>query len=132
MRCVDKSATDETEHDVGYYTAVRGNIKFSPELSGAEMDEIQEWLSDTDYLDWGGELHSTGFSVEFDGKAYGFENEVRELVSRVSRAQTRSVTGEFVGVGEEQPDVWRLKVSGTTVTLEEAKLVWPDGTEYRG
>lgn len=117
---------------MGYYTRVDGSMTFSPELSDAERVELQDWLDMTGYLGYGGDLRASSYSTNFDGKAYGFENELREFVQRLSTKTTRTIAGEFTGVGEEQPDVWRLKVSDTTVTREEAKLVWPDGTEYRG
>jgi hypothetical protein len=117
---------------VGYYTRVDGSMTFSPELSGSEMDELRDWLDMTGYLGYGGDLRASSYSTQFDGKAYGFEDELREFVQRLSAKTTRTVRGEFVGVGEEQPDVWRLRVKDNTVTREEARLVWPDGTEYRG
>lgn len=62
-----------------------------------------------------------------DGKLYGIERELARLAEKFGA--THTFTGYLVRTGEDNGDVERYWIEGTTAHSECARLSWPDGTE---
>lgn len=123
---------------MGYYSDVDGALYFSEPVDPVDRGAVLSAIKRDVYNSWIVEMaHDEGYftdgSIRFqvDGsKVYSLEDEVKTLV-RVLRLAKVTVNGTVTVLGEEQPDVWRLRVLDSVVTKETARLVWPDGTEYR-
>jgi len=72
-----------------------------------------------------GELVGIGES----GKAYSLESSLSQFVKKLS-LEGYSVTGEFYLEGEDPGDVSRYTIADSEVTVDKAKLVFPDGEVY--
>lgn len=114
---------------MGYYSRLEGNLRFDPEISEALAETLNETLNG---LPFGGYFEEDGWHDGGDtGKQYYFHEECVELFHRM-RDEGVDISGFIVRVGEEQPDLERaLFAPGQTPEFQEAKTVWPDGTEYR-
>lgn len=63
-------------------------------------------------------------------KAYQIEDDLRNIFKEITSLGSAAYGG-FVRVGENQGDVERFKATGQALFVEQAKLVWPDGTEAK-
>lgn len=129
---------------MGYYSQVEGELRFSEPLTKGQLDDAmyavkrdvtRSWImEDAERVEaWTGDNDTTEFDsvrLEFEAKAYTLTDEVKAFV-RAAATEGVTVSGEIEVIGEEQPDVWRLFVRDNRVTEEKARMVWPDGTEFR-
>lgn len=114
---------------MGYYTTLNGEINLSREPSIEVWETIHAQL-DSFYLM--SERYPSR-SIYFDGansKFYNLKKDASTFVCILEQVGI-TATGTVVCVGEEQPDIWRLVFKDGTVTTETARMVWPDGSEYR-
>lgn len=66
---------------------------------------------------------------EDEYKAYTIEEDLRAIVNamnKVSPGVTRTFHGRLDGEGEENTDMWRLKVVNGDVKIFHAKIVWDE------
>jgi hypothetical protein len=108
---------------MGYYSTVHGTIKITPplvteDLATFDRDNFYELTLSDDgrFLDADHESY----------KAYYLEEKVRELVANYSGYQFSGILEVY---GEDNTDIWRLVIDSDGVRHEEAKVMWPDGTE---
>lgn len=106
---------EDEEVPVAFFKALRDEDKFD------YLNAFFEIIEDEAYMTSEGE----------SGKAYGIEDEFGELV-KVADAHDVLVEGIITVEGEEAGDIWRLVIKDNVVTHEETKIVWPDGSEYKG
>lgn len=111
---------------MGYYSSVHGTIKVTPpftpeDFATFEHDKMYELTLSED---------GASFEADYeDYKAYyleELEEKVRELVNDYPGYQ---FSGKLEIYGEDNTDIWRLVVDSDGVHHEEAKIIWPDGTE---
>ena len=106
---------------MGYYTDVNANLTFTPEL-----DSLSAFLAVKEIGYPWSDITSRGLRFNDNGKFYGIDDEVKRLIEAVKAHTT--VSGTIIGVGEEQPDIWRIVIKDNVATREEAQIVWPDGS----
>ena len=137
---------------MGYYTNLSGEAEIRKAVIPDDVLNREGWSASTD---------SDYFLIETDGepddvqlidgeitvvpgdqfqtvtlrwddsvKAYNFDERCQALMDAV-KAVGGEITGEFVGRGEENGDIWRVVFNGTTKKREEAVTRWPDGTPVR-
>jgi hypothetical protein len=111
---------------VGYYTNVTGELYFSPPLNKDQFRAIRDIASDSIYSS---EIDPWSLGVDTSMKAYGLVDCIRDIVTLAATFGV-TVTGALECVGEEMPDIWRVSVKDGVVTREEAKIIWPDGSEF--
>lgn len=110
---------------MGYYSSARGEITVTPPFSPEELkanifNDIWELVPSED----GSSLKP----YEDDFKAYYIEQHVSTLIDYFP---DHSFEGTIEFFGEDNTDIWRLVLSDRKFLKEEAKTVWPDGTEVR-
>lgn len=114
---------------MGYYSTCHGEVFFDPPISDELVKTIQDELPD---LEFHAAVSNEGLGDGKDsGKAYHLEEDSRELLDYLAREGSRA-TGWIIVEGEENTDVWRLIFKDGTITRENVKLIWPDGSEYTG
>lgn len=115
---------------MGYYTTFEGRLHVKPRFSESEVETLETYVETTFYGDV--DVDETGITFErLHGKYYDFEDDIKSIVADLVSAGYE-VSGSVVATGEESADIWRLVVTpGSTVVKEKARLVWPDGSEYR-
>lgn len=130
---------------MSYYTDTTGRVEITPPLTWAEIKDSKhrpgsrEWGStdlgfevyerDVEMVD--GTLHVTTAVavVPIDGETNGrtAEAELRELVEVFGHSH--SFEGRIDGEGEENEDMWRLRVVDNAVTKYKAIVTWPAESE---
>lgn len=116
---------------MGYNSTLRGHLDFSGYLDDAVVAELNDYNNDFNNLAYGGYFTNTGWIDDGDSsKFYYLEQEARLLIERL-RSLDMTVSGTVVVEGEENSDIWRLIFKDGKVVRENAKVTWPDGTEYR-
>jgi hypothetical protein len=111
---------------MGYYTRFSGWLEIVPPLTPDEVEQRIPAQVFDGLTVW---INADGTRVEpYDDsvKAYEIEDELAKIVDAFP---DRSFTGWIQGVGEEQPDIWRIGVVEGMVRREKAIMRWPDGTE---
>lgn len=114
---------------MGYYTTLTGSLL----LSSIPSFEVWDKIHNLDSLYFMAEQETPMTFIDFgdlSGKFYNLEGDIKSLVGTLSEVGI-TVQGAIECVGEEQPDIWRLVVDNGTVTRETARMLWPDGSEYR-
>lgn len=130
---------------MSYYTDMTGRVDISPPLTWAEIKNSKHYPGsrefgstdlafelcerDLDMVD--GTLHvvTAVAIVPIDGETNGrtAEAELRELVEVFGHAHAFS--GRIDGEGEDNVDMWRLKVADNAVTKYKAIITWPKESE---
>lgn len=59
-------------------------------------------------------------------KAYHITASIERLISDFG--ETHQIAGSVYVYGEEDGDIWRIRINDNVVSEERPKLVWPDGT----
>lgn len=118
---------------MGYYTTFHGELTFDRPLLDVDTYNKIKSLVEEEFGKW--EVNLEPEKLEFNwlnGKFGDFEDQIAFVVDTLKK-YGRRVAGEIVATGEEPGDIWRVKVHGSdsVVTREDAKIRWPDGTEYR-
>lgn len=109
---------------MGYYSTVHGELTYSEELDSIKvMREIQALDSV-----FGATVNEYGISWDWaQGKFYNLSADVEALIELVK--DKTKVNGEIRVNGEEASDLWRILVKDNKITVEEAVVMWPDGTK---
>ncbi len=132
---------------MGYISYLTGEITIDPPLTNAEIRESGLLASKGSWLDV--KLRIGEQQVETDDgtllrrtadalipgtedgfKAYEFGSHLAAAVRKLDDG-TRHLTGEIVRVGGDAGDVERWIVRDGQITSEQAKLIWPDGSEVQ-
>lgn len=130
---------------MGYYSNADGTLVCTPACS-----ILPDWATDGDgdlVAEVSGEPETVGvlpdgsigiipgsqeavFRIRWDDqfKAYYTDSQIRTLVQHAAQ-EGCTVNGSITIVGEEQGDVSRIRVDNNQVIVEQAQLVWPDGTK---
>jgi hypothetical protein len=117
---------------MGYYSRVRGQITFSPAASEVEVytnKVLRKYIEATD--DWpdlrltgGNDFYEVVECVTTDQfKAYDVEENLEEIVAALPG---RVFGGRLEIYGEEEGDIWGLRVKNGKVEQIEPTLVWPE------
>jgi len=128
---------------MGYYSVVRGSIRFSPAVTWDQVKDSEFVItkSHQNYVNKDVMLESFGPASddsdqidtiyphsEDSAKFYNITEDLQELVDLVGSNKTfegyLEITGEGYDVGE--PDIWRLMVKDGKVKEIKPKLVWPE------
>lgn len=134
---------------MGYYTWIEGEAKITGKIIPDTVIEARGWReSDDDGYFWietlgedddvqlvngkleiveGDKYQIVHYRYEESVKAYGFEESASILAEEVKH-QGGEIHGMFVGKGEDQGDIWRVKFDGKSWAHETPTLTWPDGT----
>ena len=120
---------------MGYYSDAFGSYTFSRALTNEEWQDALRYVSknvrEAWVLEQAATFNGTNAYVEIDGsKLYSFQSEVETLAQYFASRDIR-MNGEVVVYGEENGDIWRMNVVDNNAFRENAKVVWPDGSEVR-
>lgn len=118
---------------MGYHSKVKGFIKFSPGISVDEVrnhpvlskfEETPDQYPDLQFFTHRGNLLDSIKCPNEEGfKAYYVEDDLKEIVTNLP---DRTFTGRLEIYGEDDGDVWGLRVKNGVVEQLEPKLVWPE------
>lgn len=140
-----------THHEgnvMGYHTAFHGGLTIEPPLTWPEIQSSPSWAGHPNQKDrgfardfYGAHLHVTEETVETDqGTLIRRQcalvtiegDELREdpvLNSLRRLALDFGATHKFVGTilaeGDENDDIWRIQIEGTSVVRVEPVILWP-------
>lgn len=126
---------------MGYYTNLTGRIEISPpvpwsKLLGTALTEFGDGVLRVSVVDTGeGTLTITaeGLAVEpYTDDSVRAHHPTEDLARIVDALPGHEFTGYIYGAGDETGDYWRLSVVDGRAVMEEAHLVWPDGTWVKG
>lgn len=105
-------------------------IKKSPFLPGGDKQVVLRVETEQYDTDEGTVTRRTGVALvpfqEDPFKAYSFTRELEEFVGQFP---DHRFTGGFEGEGEQNTDMWRLKVVDGKVVEFAPEIVWPEGSE---
>lgn len=133
---------------MGYHTSFHGGLAIEPPLTWPEIQSSPSWPGHPGYKDqwfagefYGAHLHVTEETVETEqgtlirrqcGLVTIEGDELREepvLNSLRRLARDFGATHEFVGTilaeGEENDDIWRIRIVGREVVRVEPVILWP-------
>jgi len=118
---------------MGYYSTLRGEIRFEPELPryAVKGNEVIYKFIESDYdialdTEW-----STISGPEDQFKAYYTKDNLIQLVNEILKINPHTTFSGFLqiegeGDGSGEPDLWRLRVKDNKVQEIRPKLVWPE------
>lgn len=131
---------------MGYNSRLTGQINIDPPLTFAELSEVAPSINSRglfhfDILEEEIETDEGILTKQSSSKivvsnddelrAYDAEQELRDLVTAVA-CFGRKFTGSILVRGDENGDIWRLRVVDfDKVIREDAKVVWPDGEKVQ-
>lgn len=132
---------------MGYYSTVTGQLVIKPGLLTADLGDLADEAAD-DYdliaknegtegtlaLDGNGKIvvvpgtFKTVVECRFedDFKAYTLTQSVQAVVN-LAKSKDAKVNGILYVYGEENADIWRIRVEDNVVYEEKPTLVWPNG-----
>lgn len=128
---------------MGYNTRVSGSIAIRPPISAAELRAHPEFTSEdaSAHIETAQEIMLTddGELTRISGvaivpwgedrfKAYDLVETVQAIVSAFP---DRTYTGRFDCAGEDDGDLWRLKVQDGRAVEIRPRIVWPGGEGMR-
>jgi hypothetical protein len=128
---------------MGYYSVVRGYIRFSPAVTWEQVKDSGFVINKghQNYVDKDVMLETYGPASDDDdlidtiypqsedsAKYYNITEHLQELVDLVGSDKTYEGYLEITGEGYDtsEPDIWRLRVIGGRVMEIRPKLVWPE------
>lgn len=134
---------------MGYNSRLTGFIDIDPPLTFSEIREMRRESAQTSgrglfYFDIKEDDVETNEGVlakqtcprisvanGSELRAYDAEAELREMV-RWAAAEGRRFIGTILVLGEENGDIWRLRVSDDGKVIKEtAEITWPDGAKVQ-
>jgi len=133
---------------MGYRSSLRGRIRIEPPVPAKVLAQsrfmpgdtypqtsvvydVQTVVRETDE----GELTVRRVAglvcpYEEEAKHYAVAEELCDIAAELPAGH--AMVGELIRVGEENPDVERFRMAGDgrTVLVEQARVLWSDGTEF--
>lgn len=110
---------------MGYYTYVTGNLRFEPELTEQEAEDFADFLEDADIFEFSLDAgNDTLIPYDDSFKAYWFEENLRKAVDWLGK---RKWSGYMEGEGEDNTDLWRVRVVDNKIELVHPTITWPKG-----
>lgn len=107
---------------MGYYTYVSGDISFTPPLTEEEIEVIEAAMEQEQIFGMTVELDKiVPYDDEF--KAHNFEEDLQLVVNMLPG---REFFGFMEGQGEDNDDVWRVRIEDGTVQKQKAVMTWPE------
>jgi len=114
---------------MGYYTNFNGSVSFDKSPSIVDAKVIEEILDNID-IDWS----EDGVTLEIgNGEPRTWYDWSKDLYKLIAFCETAGykIVGEIECLGEENPDIWAIKVENNKVYSATASIIMNEFTEVK-